>query len=188
MAELIGLTKYGFKVKKFDQVKDELENELRKSVDPNLRFTPDTIAGQITGIVANQISQVWEMGAGLFSSLDANTAHGRALDALCALTGTYRRRAKCSRVRVQVRLKGGAQLPKGSIATLSHNANARFRTTSEVNNDSSAEAVKEVDMLADEFGPIYAKATSEWSILTPHADWLGITNFKDAILGRFDDI
>lgn len=187
MSELSGLTKYGFKAKDFHQIKDELESELRRNVDPSLRFTPDSITGQITAIIANQSRQVWEMAAGLFASLDANTAHGRALDALCALTGTYRRQAQCSRVRVLVRLAGGAMLPKGTIAALSNNANARFRTVDEVKNDSSKEAVIEVEMVADEAGPIYAKALSGWDKVTRQAGWLGITNQKDAVLGCLEE-
>jgi len=187
MSEIFGLSKYGFKAKKLKHIKDELETELRKTVDTNLRFTPDTVAGQITAIVANQIAQVWEMAAGLFASLDANMAHGQALDSLCALTGTYRRRAEHSRVKVLVRLAGGAQLPKDSIAALANDANARFKTVAGIKNDSSKEAVIEAEMLADEVGPIYAKAASKWMQLTPQADWLGITNTTDAILGRLDE-
>ncbi len=182
-----GLSSHGFKAKTFEVIKDELETELRKTVDPNLRFTPDTIAGQITAIVANQTRQVWEMGVGVFASLDTNMAHGRALDALCALTGTYRRRAEHSRIPALLRLKGGAHLPKGSMAAVSTNTNARFKTVSEIKNDSPDEAVFETEMIADEVGSVYAKATSEWRILTPQADWLGITNTKDAILGRLDE-
>ena len=187
MEDSWGLSGYGFKAKDFQVIKEELESELKKSVDPNLRFTPDTIAGQLTAIVANQTRQLWEMGAGLFASLDTNMAHGRALDALCSLTGTYRRRAECSRIQALVRLAGNATLPKGAIAALSNDANARFRTLSEIKNDSPKEAILEVEMLADEVGPIHAKAASTWNILTPQAEWLGITNAKDAILGRLDE-
>ncbi len=90
-----GLTKHGFKAKDLDAIKNELESALQKQVDPTLNFGDGTVAGQLTAIVANQIRQVWEMAADLFTSLDANTAKGRSLEALCALTGTHRRRGWC---------------------------------------------------------------------------------------------
>ena len=49
------------------------------------------------------------------------------------------------------------------------------------------EAFLEVDMLADEVGPVFAKAGSVNHIVTPHAGWLGVTNPKDATIGCFDE-
>jgi uncharacterized phage protein gp47/JayE len=91
-----GLSKAGFRAKKHQQIKEELEAELKKSVDPTLRFSPDTVAGVLTGIVAHQCAQVWEMLQGLYNSLDANAASGRSLEALCSLTG--RRKEKAGRI------------------------------------------------------------------------------------------
>ncbi len=182
-----GLTKHGFKAKDFDAIKNELESALQKEVDPALNFGDGTVAGQLTAIVANQIRQVWEMAADLFASLDANTAKGRSLDALCALTGTHRQRAKRSQVRALVKLGPNAQLPKDSMAASSDNRSARFRTLEDLKNKSSDEAILEIDMVADEFGPIHAKAGSINHIVTQQSGWLGITNANDAILGNFDE-
>jgi uncharacterized phage protein gp47/JayE len=187
MKEAFGLSPYGFKAKDFTSIKSELESALQKEVDPSLRCSPDTIAGQIIAIVAYQCRQVWEMGAGLYSSLDANAASGRALDALCSLTGTYRRQAKHSRVKILVRLAPGASVPKDSMATSSQNLNARFRTLEEIKNDSPEEALLETEMHADEAGPVYAKAASIDHIINPQAGWLGINNPKEAILGQHEE-
>ncbi len=182
-----GLSAQGFKTKDLHTIKQELTEALQKEIHPSLSCGPETVAGQIIAIVANQTRQVWEMGAGLLASLDANMAHGRALEALCSLTGTYRRMAKRSQVKVLIRLAGGASLPKDSIATSSDNLNARFRTVAEIKNDSPNEAVLEADMIADEVGPVHVKANKLNQITTLQAGWLGITNPKDAILGRHDE-
>lgn len=182
-----GLTEKGFKAKDFDTIKNDLERSLHKEVDPTLNFGNDTIAGQLTNIFATQIRQIWEMAADLYTAFDANTACGRSLDALCALTGTHRKRAQRSQVKALVRLRSNASLPKNSLAVSSDNPNARFRTVADVKNDSQEEAVLEVDMVADEVGPIYAKAGTINHILTQQEGWVGITNPQDALLGHFDE-
>ena len=187
MPAMWGLSAQGFKTKDIHTIKRELTEALQQNIDPNLSCEPDTVAGQIIAIVANQTRQVWEMGAGLLASLDANMAQGRALDALCALTGTYRRQAQRSRLKVLVRLAGHASLPKDSLAASSDNINTRFRTLTELKNDSPNEELVEAEMIADEVGPVYVKANQLNHIITPHTGWLGITNPKDALLGRHDE-
>ena len=83
MPDLYGLTEYGFKAKNFLTIKEELEAALIKEVDPTLQFGPGSVAGVLTGIVANQAHQVWESLQGLYHSLQPHTASGSALDALC---------------------------------------------------------------------------------------------------------
>lgn len=83
-----GLSKHGFKTKNFSQIKTDLEDNLKQEVDPTLRFTPDTVAGVLTGIMANQTHQVWESLQALYSSLDPKSATHDGLKAnLKALDG-----------------------------------------------------------------------------------------------------
>ncbi len=180
-----GLMPFGFKPKTFHAIKKEIEDQLIKSVDPLLRFTPDTIAGLITGIVANQTRQVWEMAAGLYASLDSNTANGSALDALCALSGTYRRKAAPSRAVIQATLASGATLPVGIIVADENNADARFKTQAEIKNTTSEQQSFSVEVIAEEFGPIHVQAGKLTKIVTPHAGLIAINNPEDAIPGRF---
>ncbi len=187
MSHAWGLSDHGFKAKDLPTIKNELESTLQREVDSTLNFGEGTVAGQLTAVVANQARQVWEAAHDLYHSLNPDTAFGASLDALCKLTGTFRRQAKRSQVRVLVRLDSGANLPKDSIAASSNNLNARFRTVADIKNDSPKEAFLEVDMLADEVGPVFAKAGSVNHIVTPHAGWLGVTNPKDATIGCFDE-
>ncbi len=178
-----GLTIAGFRPKTFHAIKEELESALRSAVDKDLRFTPDTIAGQITGIIANQTRQVWEMAAGLYASLDSNTASGRALDALCALSGTYRKQAAPSRAVIQATLAAGAKLPKGIIIADESNTNARFKIEKEVENDTNEQKSLSVEVVAEENGPIYVEAGRLTKIVTPHAGLVAVNNPEDAIPG-----
>lgn len=178
-----GLLPFGFRPKTFHAIKEEIEDELKKTVDPHLRFAPDTVAGQITGIVANQIRQVWETTAGLYASLDSNTASGRALDALCALSGTYRRQASPSRAMIQATLAALASLPKGILVADETNANAQFRTQASIDNDADEEKSFPVEVVALENGPIHIKAGKLTKIVTPHAGLISVNNPEEALPG-----
>jgi hypothetical protein len=175
-----GLSATGFKPKTFAVIKEEIENELRKAVDPNLRFTPDTIAGQLTGIMANQIRQVWEMAAGLYASLDSSSATGKALDALCQLTGTYRKQATPSRSLLKLTLAPGATLPQGIIVADENNAKARFRIQAAKKNETDKEASFLLEANAEETGPLHVKAGQLTKIITPHAGLIAVANPEDA--------
>jgi uncharacterized phage protein gp47/JayE len=169
MAATFGLSDKGFRGKDLLTIKDELEAKLRAEVDPTLRFGPDSIAGLITGIVGHQASQVWEALSGLYHSLQPETATGRALDALCSLTGTYRKNATFSKAIAVMTLDGKAKVPKDSrIQSLSGHF---FRVTKEVNNTATTKMDLEADLIAEEVGPIIAHPKTEAKIMTPASGW-----------------
>lgn len=169
MADSFGLSANGFKGKGFKEIKGELESELLSHVDPTLRFSPDTIAGIITGIIANQASQVWESLNGLYHSLQPHSASGRALDALCSLTGTYRKREDFSRATALLTLDAKTKVTKESrLQTLGGHF---FKVTNGVTNTSEVSAVIEADLIAEEAGEIIAHEDTEAKIMTPIAGW-----------------
>jgi uncharacterized phage protein gp47/JayE len=153
-----GILSSGFKPKSFHEIKEEMEFALKSAIDKDLHFTPDTIAGQITGIFANQVRQVWEMAAGLYTAFDSHTASGKALDALCALTGTYRKQAAPSRAVIQAILAPGATLAAGIMVADETNTNARFKTQEEILNTTNTQKAFSAKVIAEEIGPIHVKA------------------------------
>lgn len=170
MAITFGLSTKGFKAKDFDVIKNELETKLRAEVDPDLHFGPDSIAGIITAIVSNQARQVWESLNGLYHSLQPETATGRALDALCSLTGTYREKAACSRSTAVFTLDAKAKVPKDSrVQSVSGHF---FKVTKEVYNDANEKKEVPANLAAEETGPIVAHPNTEAKIMTPTAGWL----------------
>src|SRR5580698_4934894 len=109
-----GLSETGFKAKDFLTIKNDLEADLLREVDPGLQFGTGSVAGMLTSIVANQARQVWESLHGLYHSLQPTAATGKALDELGKLTGTYRLEATKSRAKVTLTLAANAKVPKGS--------------------------------------------------------------------------
>ena len=112
---LVGLSEKGFKIKKMNDIKNDIEDELKSQIDPTLNFNVSSIAGSITSIVANQAAQVWEALAALYHALQPNTATGLSLDALCSLTGTYRKKGDFSKAEVEIFLKANTKLPAGFL-------------------------------------------------------------------------
>lgn len=167
MAQAFGLSELGFKSKDLPTIKQELENALRAEVDPTLAFAANSIAGSITGIVANQACQVWESLSGLYHSLQPDSATGRALDALCSLTGTYRKIASLSRATAVLTVEAKIKVPKH---TRLQNINGDFfKTTADFSNTSNGRADIEVDLIAENVGPIVAYTGTAATIMTPIA-------------------
>lgn len=182
-----GISKLGFKAKSFLQIKNDLQADFLKLIDPTLRFTPDTLTGVLVGIMANQLREVWEVLQGLYSSFNPNYAVGRELDALCSLTGTIRKSAQLSYVIALIKLAPKTSLTKGNVAAVKDNKNAMFLTDHDVCNNSDKEVLREVLMKAQTPGPIHALAKTLTHIMTPQTGWLGITNPKDAVLGCLEE-
>lgn len=178
MSKIFGLSDNGFKAKSFLNIKQELEDILRKEVDPTLHFGPGSVAGMLTGIIANQTRQVWEALQGLYHSLQPHTASGAALDALCSLTGTYRKQAQKSRVMVALTLGNNTRVPKGS--RIQSIAGHNFVILADVINNSNIETTIEIEAIADEVGPIMAHKDTASKIMTPIAGWSKAV-FKDML-------
>ena len=186
MPQAFGLTDKGFKAKDFHTIKDDLEAELRKEVDPTLHFGAGSVAGILTAIVAHQARQVWEIAQGLYHSLQPNTATDKALDALCSLTGTYRRKATYSRVKAWVTLESKTTLPKDSrIQTIGGHF---FITTAEVENKTHSKKDIEADFIAEQPGPLSAHTDTIATIMTPTAGWSKAVIKHTYELGHLDEI
>jgi uncharacterized phage protein gp47/JayE len=185
MSQAWGLSDAGFKPKELNLIKEELETALKNEVDPYLHFGPGSVASVLVGIIANQSRQVWEALAGLYHSLQPDSASGRALDALCSLTGTYRRKASFSKATIKLILDAQTTLHAGSrIKTIGGDF---FRTTAEFSNDKAKKNEIDADFIAEEIGPKLAHDGSVAEIMTPSAGWSSALIIKTYLLGRYDE-
>ena len=91
---MAGLTLTGFEVKTLAQSKAELDELFKNTFgvslgsEPDGSIPPDSVAGQLVGQLADREAEIWEVMQALSSSFDPDNATGKALVALCALTGT----------------------------------------------------------------------------------------------------
>lgn len=91
-----GLLPEGFVPKPQTVIKQELDTVYKATFGAQLGSEPDgsipadSVAGQRIGLHAERMAELWEVGQALASSFDPDGATGRALDILCAITGTTR--------------------------------------------------------------------------------------------------
>lgn len=95
---LYGVTIDGFVPKTLLDIKAEMEADWRAEFGENVDLDPNSPDGQIIGIVADQLAQLWEGEQAVYKAQDPDAAAGQAQDAVCALTGTVRDPASKSTV------------------------------------------------------------------------------------------
>lgn len=185
MSDLWGLSEKGFKAKDLHMIKSDIEAALKKEVDLHLQFHEGTVSGMLVSIVASQARQVWESLSSLYHALQADTASGRSLDALCSLTGTYRAVGEYSEAKARVLLRPGTNLPADS--TVKTTNGHTFKLLKEVSNESQNEAEIETILVAQEKGPIRAHMMTEGQIMKPVSGWVKTTFIETHKMGRFDE-
>lgn len=180
---IAGVTSTGF-VQKIatDLVTDIVTQELA-IIDPALDTAPDQPIGQINGIMAAKMAELWELGATAYKAFDPDAAEGALLDNICAITGTKRLPAKPSTVTCNVTLNAGATLPIGSQANVAGVPTSIFLSSTAVTNTGGSPAVFPVVFLALNTGATVATAGTLTVITAPVTGWTAVTNPLDATLG-----
>lgn len=96
MATNYGLLEAGFFPMTLTVIRERLQEAVRTAFGASFKVGDKSITGQIIGIIAEALALVWEMAEAVNSSQDPDKATGAALDALAALTGTFRTPASFS--------------------------------------------------------------------------------------------
>src|SRR5690606_9047236 len=164
-----------------EEIRQELIEQLRAEISPSLSFEADSILGHIVGIVSEYVARAWEQMQAVYRSMYPDSAVGDALDGIAAITGVTRLPATPSRVIASGSGAPGSVLPAGLVASV-EGTGARYRRVEEVTIPASGSI--EVEMVAEETGPIPAPAGTLTQIETPVVGWESVTNLEDAILGR----
>lgn len=91
-----GLLSTGLSPQPTTVIREEMNAELKGEFGQSIDLTDFTLLGFFVGILAERFGKLWSLLEAVYSSQDPDKATGAALDALCALTGTYRTPAKPS--------------------------------------------------------------------------------------------
>jgi uncharacterized phage protein gp47/JayE len=156
-------------------------------INPQVNTSATSILGQLNGIFASKLNEVWDVAHSVYSSFDPDQAEGAALTQLAALTGTVRRAATKSTVTLTVNLNAGVTLPAGSIASVTGAATRRFVTLADATNSGGSPANVSVEAEAEETGPVVGSAGTIEEIETPFSGWNTVTNAADADLGQDEE-
>jgi hypothetical protein len=85
----MAVTSAGFERKTEPDIIAEIVAEARATVDPAFDDSPDSVSGQIVGIVGSKHAELYEVLEAVYNALSENSS-GVQLDRIAALTGTTR--------------------------------------------------------------------------------------------------
>lgn len=120
-----GLTNTGFVIKRLEDVKADLEASMLAQFG-EINTAPESVAGQLIGVVASPIADLWELAEAVYKSRYAISAEGMSLDDVAAAIGVYRLKATYTRVLAALYGTEGTLVPSGTEASLTGAPTSRF--------------------------------------------------------------
>ena len=169
----------GLQIKTIEEILAELSTQQRAEIDATLNTAPDEPLGQLNGIFAAQLREVWEVAQVAYNGLNPDAAEGFLLEKLSALTGTRRAAATKSRVPVLVNLDIGTTLIAGT-----HFANVvgepDNRWTPEADFTAPSTGGHALTFEAEFTGPMIANLSTISVISTPLSGWNLVSNAFDS--------
>ncbi len=165
-----GVLPEGFRQKTLEEIIAELEEAERAAFGSDINTQADSVLGQLNGIFADQISQVWEVALGVYRALYPDSASGEALDNVAAITGTTRLPAAPSTVTLLLNLDAAATLPVGRIVSVGA-LGEQWETTEEVTNAGADRTIVEVEAESSNTGQVVGNESTINTIVTPVSGW-----------------
>jgi uncharacterized phage protein gp47/JayE len=175
-----GLTPNGFVLKRFENIKADLENAFVSAFGADIDLAEDQPLGQIISIISEQIATDWEAIQAVYNSLSPVSASGVALDRLAAINNIARRRATFSTGNLQGVGTPGTIIPEGFVAGTV--AGGRATSVAEVEIDLAGDVV--IPVRAAESGAVIYVAGTVTEIVTPVFGLNAIVNIADISGGQ----
>ena len=123
-----GLTPKGFVVKRLIDIKEELETDFKSVLGDGINLEPNSVLGQLIGIIAERFALLWEQDLSVYNSQYPDSAEGVSLDNCGAIVGVPRLKATKSTAVLRARGEVGVAIPQNSIVSVKGNSLARFVT------------------------------------------------------------
>lgn len=175
-----GLTLEGFKRKRLDLLLQLLNDEVRGVIGSNANLEPESIDGEINGIISESNALLWELAEMANNSYNPAYVTGVSQDNLYALNGITRLRASPSRTTLVVNGSNGTFIPQGSLVSTS-DTGSQFITSEDVTIPSNGSAAVSIE--STETGPIVGLRFTINTIDSPITGWTSCVNLEDATLG-----
>lgn len=174
-----GITSTGFKRKRLDEIKTDLEALFKSVYGNNLNTSPESPDGQIIGLLAGSFSDLWEIAEGAYNAFNPSAATGVTLSNLVQINGITRNEASSSIASLTFTGTDGTNIPSGTI--ISHVVSQeQFATQASVVITGGA---ANVDAASVNTGLIEASAGTLTEIETPITGVNSVTNIEDANIG-----
>lgn len=173
----------GLQIKTIEEILDELSTQQKAEIDAALNTAPDEPIGQLNGIFAAQLREVWEVVQVAYNGFNPDAAEGFLLEKIAALTGTLREGATKSTVACDVDLDAGTTLVAGThFAHVVGDPDNRW--TPKADFTSPANGVHSVEFEAEFAGAVVANSGTITVIATALSGWNSVTNPLDATVGK----
>jgi len=176
------LTSTGFVGATQSEIEASIVADELSLIDPLLDTSADEPIGQINGIVAEALAEIWELLGTAYTAYDDTQAEGFLLDALCALTGVVRYQDKPGTCVVNCTF-AGAGVPLSTTTTVALDTDPTNKWTLQSAYTSLGAGVVPLTFVSTQNGPIAAAAGHLTSIVTPVAGWTAATNPNAATEG-----
>jgi uncharacterized phage protein gp47/JayE len=113
---MAGLTSTGITIKSVDEIIADMVADQIANIDANLNTESDSILGQLNGIYAAALAELWELLEQVYQAAYPDTASGQSLSYIAALTGAIRRPATKSTILVHLEGTVSTSVPAGTQA------------------------------------------------------------------------
>lgn len=144
-----GITDAGFEKKRIADIKREIEDILRNTFGNQINLTPQSVFGQLVGIISEREGLIWDAMQDVYNSQYPDTAFGVSLDNVAALSGITRQGAVKS-TQTGYRLFGtpATLIPAGTQFSVSESPDTIFETDSDVTLVAGADEVQDITFSA----------------------------------------
>lgn len=166
-----GVTPDGFKKKVLTDILKEIEDQQRADISPSLNLLPSSVFGQINGIFADELRELWDVAIAVYRSQYPDSASGDALDNVAAITGALRLPKRPSKAVLSLNLDHGTTVAAGKIVSIGATG-ARWVTQADVANSSGAQATFQIGAFSEQTGPINGSSFTIDTIATPVSGWV----------------
>lgn len=165
-----GVVDTGFASKTTEQTLADIEADERADISDGLNLLATSLLGQINGIFAAKLAELWDVAQAVYGAQFPASASGASLDNVASLTGAIRLAATKSTVTLRVNLDAGTTLAIGRIVSIS-TSGVRFTTTASVTNATADPGDFSVAAEAEATGPTVANDGTFDTIVTAVSGW-----------------
>lgn len=176
----MGLDSNGLTIKRHAEIVEDIEAKQRAAFGEDINTSSSSVLGQLNNIFAAALSEVWELGQGLYDGFNPDAASGVMLDNAAALVGVTRKPASYTTGVVTIDGVQGTEVAAGKLVQ-NPTTGDTFVLVETVTIPPSGSI--DVQVRAEEAGALVAKAGEVSEVVTPVGGWQGVTNAADFVTG-----